>query len=567
MITAIEIENFKAIRDRVRVEFKPITLLFGPNSAGKSTIVQALHYAREILERHNLDPDRTMYGGDAVELGGFRNLVHNHDVERSIVLRFDLDLHEVDLPEYGVTSPVVGFPHKLQERLSRETTSAWVQLTSQWSTIVDGPQITLYEVGLNGEIAGRIRASLDRTQVGITEINFRHPLFCAAVDTSDQSADAEAPVSILEELHGELFPMPIEGGLGLLGLRSAVPQLDELLNLDTDWTEREFDDKFESYSELVGILTQALVGPATLLREELRQFRYLGPLRKIPPRNYEPSRTRDEARWASGLGAWDALHRNGPQFVRAVSDWLSRADRLDAGYELRLKQYKELDAAGPLMLSLSPDRALDDIEDLRAELEKLPTKSRLVLVEGGKEIEILPPDIGVGVSQVLPVVVAALDDGSGIVAIEQPELHIHPAIQVNLGDLFISQVSQSKGKNQTLVPESDLGLGFEDMQGQDFSATFQQSRRLLDVGAIHKTFLLETHSEHLLLRLLRRIRETATDELPPGATPLRPEQIAVFYVEQTPDGARLSKLRVDETGEFIDRWPKGFFEERVDEIL
>jgi len=60
MITNISIENFKGIRDRVSLELKPITLLFGPNSAGKSTIFQALQYAREVLERHNLDPDQTI---------------------------------------------------------------------------------------------------------------------------------------------------------------------------------------------------------------------------------------------------------------------------------------------------------------------------------------------------------------------------------------------------------------------------------------------------------------------------------------------------------------------------
>ena len=43
-LTAIELENFKGIGPRQRVELKPITLLFGPNSAGKSTILQALHY-------------------------------------------------------------------------------------------------------------------------------------------------------------------------------------------------------------------------------------------------------------------------------------------------------------------------------------------------------------------------------------------------------------------------------------------------------------------------------------------------------------------------------------------
>ncbi len=61
-LTAIELENFKGIGPRQRIELKPITLLFGPNSAGKSTILQALHYVREILERKNVDPDMTICG-------------------------------------------------------------------------------------------------------------------------------------------------------------------------------------------------------------------------------------------------------------------------------------------------------------------------------------------------------------------------------------------------------------------------------------------------------------------------------------------------------------------------
>src|SRR5438270_3595608 len=97
MITAIQIENFKGIRDPVRIELKPITLLFGPNSAGKSTILHALHYAREVFERRNLDADQTAAGGKFIDLGGFRNLVHGHDLARPVILRFDLDLANTEL--------------------------------------------------------------------------------------------------------------------------------------------------------------------------------------------------------------------------------------------------------------------------------------------------------------------------------------------------------------------------------------------------------------------------------------------------------------------------------------
>jgi AAA ATPase domain len=92
-LSRIEIENFKGIGERQVIDLAPITLLFGPNSAGKSTILQALHYVREILDRQNLDPDKTV-GGGLTDLGGFRALVHQHDIERSIRIKVVIALHE-----------------------------------------------------------------------------------------------------------------------------------------------------------------------------------------------------------------------------------------------------------------------------------------------------------------------------------------------------------------------------------------------------------------------------------------------------------------------------------------
>ena len=55
-LTALELENFKGIGRRQRIELKPMTLLFGPNSAGKSMIIHALHYLHGILSDGELDP-------------------------------------------------------------------------------------------------------------------------------------------------------------------------------------------------------------------------------------------------------------------------------------------------------------------------------------------------------------------------------------------------------------------------------------------------------------------------------------------------------------------------------
>jgi predicted ATPase len=101
-LSRIEIENLKGIGARQVIDLKPITLLFGPNSVGKSTILQALHYLREILERGNIDPDVTIAGG-LIDLGGFATLVHNHELDRAVRLKVIVDLSdEQELwPEVG----------------------------------------------------------------------------------------------------------------------------------------------------------------------------------------------------------------------------------------------------------------------------------------------------------------------------------------------------------------------------------------------------------------------------------------------------------------------------------
>ena len=84
-IHSITIQNFKGIGPRVKIDMKPVTLLFGPNSAGKSTILHAIHYAHAVLESSNPDVGRTRLGGD-IDLGGFANLVHDHDLDAPVFL-------------------------------------------------------------------------------------------------------------------------------------------------------------------------------------------------------------------------------------------------------------------------------------------------------------------------------------------------------------------------------------------------------------------------------------------------------------------------------------------------
>src|SRR6266581_2678342 len=163
-ITAITIENFKGIADPVTIPIRPITLLFGKNSAGKSTLLQALHYLREVLEHRQPDPDRTHIGGDAIDLGGFQSLVHRNQLDRRIRIQVAFNLGGDGIPNNGIIA--LGGDVDLNRMLKVEPTwfdlnseltleSAWVEAITAWQE-GKGAYIAEYAVGLNGDEVVRL---------------------------------------------------------------------------------------------------------------------------------------------------------------------------------------------------------------------------------------------------------------------------------------------------------------------------------------------------------------------------------------------------------------------------
>ena len=527
-ITSITIENFKGIRSPVRVELKPITLLFGPNSAGKSTIVQALHYAQEIFEHHNLNPDRTLTGGDSIDLGGFRNIVHNHDTKLPIKLRFDFrfDVNNMDLFPYPCNGIEPETPESEQYfdftfDMIENGLMPWLEVTISWSSFLEKPLITSYKTGFGEKLFAEITASEDGKKRALSFLDLKSPVFLT--DKGDSIVhrylgtvirDAENNILELnlERWHKSVLPQP--------------PMVHFSDKLPNDIADIPIFESLYSFRALLGSL---LLSPVEYLRTELRKFCYIGPLRKVPAREYIPVLTNSPVRWSDGLAAWDEIYKSSPSFINKVNNWLR--NRLETGYSVKVKEYVELETDSSLMLAVKQGRNFDEGIDLQS-LLALPVKRHVLIKDEEMNIELSPHDIGVGISQFLPVVVLALNFRQGILAIEQPELHIHPALQVALGDLFIEEIN----------PNSENNIN----------------------GC--KIFLLETHSEHLMLRFLRRIRETSEGKAPENRT-LAPTDLSICFIERGENGISCLPIRVDENGDFIDRWPRGFFDERAEELF
>jgi AAA15 family ATPase/GTPase len=110
-------------------------------------------------------------------------------------------------------------------------------------------------------------------------------------------------------------------------------------------------------------------------------------------------------------------------------------------------------------------------------------------------------ETGTGFSQLLPILFAAFSGDGELVAIQQPELHLHPALQSELGDLFIARA---------------LGERSDETEWRGSNQ-----------------FVLETHSEHILLRIMRRIRETSRGTLPKQVPPVYPDDVSILYIDNS----------------------------------
>lgn len=572
-LTAITIENFKGIGAPVTVPLKPITLLFGANSAGKSTVIQALQYAWEVLENRNPDVDRTRLGGEVIDLGGFRNLVHRHDLSRQIKIGLEycgVIYNEPYVPSTETFSRIQGTIFGNCEECDVcqwfDTSRSAVQVTVGWNDATQEAEILTYQVTYHDVVFGSFERDDDHKPRFV--VNTNHPFFVSESITA--GSYVEKLITQIEEFFGGFGSFKRE--LNLLEPEERDKEKQRILELvdkaiktipaqsETDESKSTMsaprvhevipewgqslntssDDRLWLPDESDWALTQLMLGPGESVRHAINGLRYLGPLRQIPNRAFLAPLRPQQSRWAKGLGAWDALMQSdsssAPEqsLIERCSHYLH--DVLGLGYTIRKEDRIQLPSDSRILTDLRmiaaryEEREGSELRERVLEpLEILPRISFVQLRDERNGIDVNPMDIGVGVSQTLPVVVGAVEPNCSIFAVEQPELHIHPRVQVNLADVFLIEL-----------------LGYDKRQ---------------------RTALIETHSEHLVLRIMRRMRETHEGTLPPGIPPVRPEDVAVLYVEIVDGTTYIREMPLNARGELVKAWPGGFFEEALEETL
>lgn len=582
-LTSITIENFKGIGAPVTIPLRPITLLFGANSAGKSTVIQALQYAWEVLENRNADVHRTGLGDEAIDLGGFRNLVHKHDLNRtiSITLEYKVDYKGglANRKYYPEREYVSNYLNGLVDE-STINVNNWfpidqisVSIETAWDALTEAPYISLFEVAINGEMFGSISFQNQPIQElrGFDDkacdfaIDRSHPFFWGPFESSqgEYSEYWSLIANSLQEkfaiISAEKYAKRYVERYGKESAREMIRELKTGSDFKNESTQEVAESSWTLYqasvipqwgqilypekrghgsidTELACVLSQFICGAGESVLSELDGLRYLGPLRTVPDRSYLEVKRPRKSSWANGLKAWDTLldadkdNEGNVPFIDECNEHIRGTLSLDYTlYREDLVQIRDNTLANVLMkIQESPDSVDDATRQFRSTLLYEPRLKVLKVLDTRNGVEVAPMDIGVGIPQTLPVVVGAVDPGCRIFAVEQPELHVHPAIQSKIADLFIKEA---------IVP------------------------------ARPKLFLLETHSEHLILRILRRIRETSAGETAEGFPDIHPNDVQVIYVDADENGTKINLLEITPDGDFAQRWPNGFFREREEDLF
>ena len=637
-ITQISLTNFRSFKQTQVIDLAPVTLMFGPNSAGKSSIFSALFYVQQILDKKQCDP---MYI-DALNkkyVGGFKNLVHKRDLDSTIKIKIKYELGTEPSRSYTYLYPLIekDLDIKLESPV-KKALSISIEFEIAWSKIENKAYIKKYTVEFDDSKIAKVESE-DGSKSFITFLNYIHPLLLPAnhdkwLRTQEASKAKLHYYNQLEVYGNDVYDPPEDDGsnifekLGITAIQDLsfeetpngkktvvsldasrakedyqrifgdipydeekyqvylsetitnilksinlcsddvyVSTLHELIN-SSEWDKDKyikikahneydflhnpieiFDVKdigalpplgrklFNSLdlddvkkSEIVSeLLSDVLVAPLDNLLEILKKSVSIGPIRKIIDANYQPLPYIEQKDWFDGSAAWSYLEKANLDVLKKINTWMSDEDKLDLGYGIALKEVQSTIRTLDINQSESQNHKSKEIEikeHTKFDLTKPVSvkKYHYTIIDKFNQISVTPSEVGTGVSQLMPLIIAAVSQQGGIVACEQPELHLHPRIQVAIADLLTQNID-------------------------------------------NVNYLIETHSEHLILRLLKRIRQHTDNELPEGLEFIKKNDVAIIYLEPTKDGVIANKIGITEDGEFTDNWPNGFFSERHKELM
>ncbi len=527
------IENIRRLSRVPEIEMRPITILVGRNSAGKSTFLRSLPLIRQSLETRSSAP--ILWFGDLVDFGDPTTAIGEGKEVKQAAFSFSVSgIQERYFPRYYDHTGYYTVPESVEVR------RVWIRYvigTRGDETVLESIQIRIpdekidvsFDIGSQEESFGQIRINgvpADFLTEGYEVRTMDRSLFAPpivtvkTVEKEGKSRRVPRRQNVLAEALADVFRRQTTRHLSDARFQHEVrrvlskspfddQRIERLMQTSGTATFREIyqrllsDEESDFVTEVFSIqrLSRVCVVLDVLgdrLSEYFLNVGYLGPVRAASERYYR--RQELEVSEIAPNGS------NFPMFLASLTR--------------------------PELESFS--RWVEGIFSYGVRVRRTSGHISIELVSQGRSVNVT--DTGYGVSQILPVLGMlwwAVNHpprtthwrrprrvGVRTLAIEQPELHLHPAHQAKLADVFASTVGNSDGRSS--------------------------SARRLGIRLV-----VETHSEALINRLGELVEEGKVDA---GAI-----QIVVFSAdEDLASATKVSLSRFDDSGALSD-WPYGFF--------
>jgi hypothetical protein len=546
VITHYGLRGFKSFRRESDFRLAPLTLIYGGNSSGKSTIVQSMMLLKQTLEAPGLNSAPLIFGSKKyVDLGTFYNAVSDHASSNSIHISLSASRLEPVPRRYSpkfkaaisdlllditVGCDLVGTPVLTELRLSDK--NGCVVRFGPASAPFSREELRMYlqrnrfsqvrGIGASGVLA-----------FDLIDIDEQHPFVRLIFDEYAAQIPAIHEALISTQHSPYLYEILALGdgdeeaastreaqrGSSQAAMRARA---DELAH----YKYEQFISDLRAYNQSRFLAVERFLPSGTLARKgtkvrglaldhratiefrngadfpvfdfgsilltvanavasELSAMTYIGPLRDYPERNYIYSGIPDES-----VG--------------------SRGENFPALFFAEERRRNELNELGKL---IGLEYTIDIFQSKEPELNSVYA---LRLTDSTTGANVGLSDVGFGVSQVLPILMQCTARSNATLVIEQPEIHLNPRLQASLGQVFARAIEGSQ-----------------------------------------RQFIVETHSEHLLLRIQRLIREGKLD----------PQNVAVLYVSKHEEGSSVLEIPLATNGDRLVDWPDGFFDDTYRELF
>ncbi|MBF0603919.1 MAG: DUF3696 domain-containing protein [Nitrospirae bacterium] len=450
MLKHLRVQNFKSWEDTGDIVMAPITLFFGANSSGKSSIGQFLMMLKQTAE----SPDRKVvfFPGDnksAVQLNSYQEMVFSRKPTNKISFSY-----QWECPEFrDITDPLSNTKYS----------GTTLEFEAQVALEEKNRQAILMEYLQYKVLDAEQRLSLS------IELNRQPEKLAYRVETKHYA---------LVRKPGRVWsPGPPVRFYG-------------------------FPDEVVAYHQNAEFVTDLNLHQENLFRSMC----YLGPLRTKTSRLYSWSGIEPDSVGYAGENTISAILAANNRKLGVKGYNASRASKSHSFEAVIANALKKME--------LIQDFKVTRLSDQRQEYEvKLQVRGSNAWVD--------LPDVGFGISQVLPVLVECYYAPAGaIILMEQPEIHLHPRAQSALADVLIDVIqSRENGADRNIQ------------------------------------LIIETHSEHFLRRLQRRIAE---DVIPR-------EHVSAYFANVVGSSSMLTPLEIDDYGT-IRNWPENFFGDEMGDI-